>query len=290
LGRTKEAMEHFEEALQIDPKDDVAHQNLGVVLQIQGRLEEAISHFEQAVSINPHFAWAHNNLGTALADKGQLDEAIDHFEQALRLGDPRIAAVCHANLGHALSMKGRQKEAITHLQEAVRLSSNPSQTTNQSATTNILALVRYTAAHAAVSQNAENERLEERAERRRQALGWLRANVDLASRLQSEGSVVPWSLKQWQMDPGLASVREPAKLAKLPAAEREEWQKLWADVAAGVAANPVEQGQAHAARREWARAADGYARALKHDPTDEGHFWFEYAALLLLSGDRPGYV
>ena len=25
-------------------------------------------------------------------------------------------------------------------------------------------------------------------------------------------------------------------------------------------------------------------------PTDEGHFWFEYAALLVLSGDRPGYV
>jgi eukaryotic-like serine/threonine-protein kinase len=29
---------------------------------------------------------------------------------------------------------------------------------------------------------------------------------------------------------------------------------------------------------------------LKHGPTDDGHFWFEYAALLLLSGDRPGYV
>ena len=25
-------------------------------------------------------------------------------------------------------------------------------------------------------------------------------------------------------------------------------------------------------------------------PTDEGHFWFEHAALLQLSGDRPGYV
>jgi hypothetical protein len=29
---------------------------------------------------------------------------------------------------------------------------------------------------------------------------------------------------------------------------------------------------------------------LKHGPTDDGHFWFEYAALLLLSGDRLGYV
>jgi serine/threonine-protein kinase len=48
-------------------------------------------------------------------------------------------------------------------------------------------------------------------------------------------------------------------------------------------------GRAFAERRDWARAADGYARALKHRPTDDGHFWFEYAALLVLSGDRSGY-
>src|SRR5262249_18020594 len=139
---------------------------------------------------------------------------------------------------------------------------------------------------------AENERLDEqeRAEQRRQALGWLRANVDLASRLQREGTVVPWSLTQWQMDRGLASVRDPAELAKLPAAEREGGQRLWANVAALVAANPAVQGPAFAARTDWAKATDCYARALKRGPADEGHFWFEYAAVLLLSGDRPGYV
>jgi len=31
-------------------------------------------------------------------------------------------------------------------------------------------------------------------------------------------------------------------------------------------------------------------RALKYGTENEGHFWFEYAALSLLSGDRPGYV
>jgi tetratricopeptide (TPR) repeat protein len=291
LGRRKEAGEHFEEALQLDPRSDVAHQNLGVVLQIQGRLDEAIGHFEQAVSIDPHFAWAHANLGTALAQKGRLDEAIDHFEQALRL-DPENAAVSHANLGTALGKKGQLKEAIEHLQEAVRLSSNLSQTTNLSQATNNLAHMRYNAARAAISQNAENEQLgeQERTGRRQLALGWLKANVDLASRLQSEGTVVPWSLTRWQMDPELAAVRDPAKLAKLPAAERAEWQRLWADVSAIIAADPKEQGPAFAARRDWAKAADCYARALKYGTENEGHFWFEYAALSLLSGNRPGYV
>jgi serine/threonine-protein kinase len=43
-------------------------------------------------------------------------------------------------------------------------------------------------------------------------------------------------------------------------------------------------------RRDWAQAAEGHAQALKRGPIDNGHFWFEYAALLLLSGDRPGYA
>jgi tetratricopeptide (TPR) repeat protein len=61
-------------------------------------------------------------------------------------------------------------------------------------------------------------------------------------------------------------------------------------VAAALADDPLEQGRAHAARRQWARSADGYARALEVAPTDDGHFWFEYAAVLLLSGDRAGYA
>src|SRR5262249_9040246 len=57
-----------------------------------------------------------------------------------------------------------------------------------------------------------------------------------------------------------------------------------------VAADPREQGRSHAARREWGQAADCYARVSLRAPADDGHFWFEYAAVLLLSGDREGYA
>jgi len=97
-----------------------------------------------------------------------------------------------------------------------------------------------------------------------------------------------WPLLGWQTDPAMASVRDAAALAKLPDAEREQWQRFWADVAA-LPADPLDQGLAHAARREWDKAAGCYKRALERDATDGGHFWFEYAALLLLSGDRKGY-
>jgi hypothetical protein len=40
------------------------------------------------------------------------------------------------------------------------------------------------------------------------------------------------TLLHWQTDPDLAGVRDQALLAKLPEAERQEWAKLWAEVAA----------------------------------------------------------
>jgi len=55
----------------------------------------------------------------------------------------------------------------------------------------------------------------------------------------------------------------------------------------------IRLGRAHAGRREWDRAAACYTQADKLGPTgwpmDEGHFWFEYAAVRLLSGNRDGY-
>ena len=37
--------------------------------------------------------------------------------------------------------------------------------------------------------------------------------------------------QRWQRLPDLASVRDAAALAKLPADERQGWQQFWADVA-----------------------------------------------------------
>jgi tetratricopeptide (TPR) repeat protein len=178
---------------------------------------------------------------------------MDHYQQALRL-DPRLVA-------------------------QFRVSANIADATS-------------TALRAAAGQGSEKGRLDEskRTRLRLLALGWLRAYLELAIKLQDSGEQAGWSPATWETDPALASVRDPAELAKLPAAEREQWQRLWADAAAHVAADPLGQGRAHAARRQWDRAAEGYARLLARGPTDDGHFWFEYAALLLLSGDRPGYV
>jgi serine/threonine-protein kinase len=137
----------------------------------------------------------------------------------------------------------------------------------------------------------------ERAALREQALAWLRADRDAWVKRGRDGdaggqAAAAQALRGWQRDDDLAGVRDPAALAGLPDAERAEWQALWADVQALVArgpAAPLKQARAQAARKEWAGAAEIYARLLRDAPTLDGEVWFECAAVQLLAGDRPGY-
>ena len=74
----------------------------------------------------------------------------------------------------------------------------------------------------------------ERTRLRRQALDWLRAHLALLTRQieSADRADSLQSLRHWQKDSDLATVREAESLAKLPDAERKEWEALWADVEA----------------------------------------------------------
>jgi tetratricopeptide (TPR) repeat protein len=50
-----------------------------------GQVPEAIQHYEQALRIQPDFAEVHYNVGLALEKVGRTPEAIQHYEQALRI-------------------------------------------------------------------------------------------------------------------------------------------------------------------------------------------------------------
>jgi tetratricopeptide (TPR) repeat protein len=268
----------------------VVHHNLGMALLVKRRVDEAIEHFHESIRLEPRSsATAHASLARALHAKGRAEEAIDHYQQALRI-EPQ-SAVIHNNFGVTLRGVGRLEEAIDQLRQAVRLDDNKS-TVALPQLIRTLYIAACAAARAAAEPGSENGQpgAPVRAAKRRQALDRLRSGLELLAELQKDSKLVsPW-LTAWQTDPALAGVRDPAALAKLSDSEREEWRCLWAEAAALLAADPLEQGRSRAARRDWAQAAAGYSQALTAGPMNDGHFWFEYAALLLLSGDRQGYT
>jgi serine/threonine-protein kinase len=318
-GQLDGAMAAYRRAIQLDPKGAngaTAHYQLGLCLQARDRLDEAVAEYRGGVELDPDWGPGHGALAEALLRCGRIAEArtaVRHGLDVLPNEEPgrpalreklklceRIVAL---DTRLPALLKGKERPAAAELLELARLCRDYGR---PHAATDLYTAAfaarppraddlgssnRYAAACAAARAAAAKDPLggPERAGLRRQALAWLRADLALGTRLLNEGQRVVWSLADWQTDADLASVRDPARLAKLPEAERALWQRLWADVAALRAADPLEQGRAHAARRQWAKAAACYARAIKGGQTDDGHFWFEYAALLLLSGDRPGY-
>jgi tetratricopeptide (TPR) repeat protein len=109
----------WEHALHVTSGNYVAHNNLGNYLGARGRMDEAVEHYRDALRINPAYADAWNNLGAALARRSQLDEAVASYQQAVQLSP--ASATIHHNLGLSLLQLGRDQEALEHFAEAVRL-------------------------------------------------------------------------------------------------------------------------------------------------------------------------
>jgi tetratricopeptide (TPR) repeat protein len=118
-GKEAEAIAHFSEALRLNPQSERAHNNLGLSLMKQGKIAEAINHYYDALRLNPDYVEAHNNLGLALFAQGKFDMAKEHYTTALRLNPDFLEA--HYNLGSLLKEQGMIAEAINHYSEVLRL-------------------------------------------------------------------------------------------------------------------------------------------------------------------------
>lgn len=75
----------FERALAVTSENWIAHGNLGVALKESGRMSEAIEHYREALRIDPAYINARMNLGDALLSHGRFDEAIGHYREVLRI-------------------------------------------------------------------------------------------------------------------------------------------------------------------------------------------------------------
>ncbi len=119
LGKPKEALPHYMEAVRLDPRLAEAQNSIGGCFNMLGRPAEALPHLKEALRLAPRDAVAHDNMGGSLSDLGRNDDAIAEYEEAIRL-KPEFAKA-HMNLGITLDAAGRHDDAVAQLREAVRL-------------------------------------------------------------------------------------------------------------------------------------------------------------------------
>lgn len=104
--------------LAVTRDNDVAHTNLGVLLDEAGRSEEALQHLEAALAIKPR-SETHFNAGNVYGKLGRAVDAERHYRQTLRLNPGRVEAAL--NLGALLGQQGRLPEAREVLLSAAAL-------------------------------------------------------------------------------------------------------------------------------------------------------------------------
>ena len=109
LGRTDEAVSHYQTWLARAPDDAAAHHAIGLLLAELGRIPEALLHFQRVVAIDPDPAMGWSNLGMMLKIERQFDASIAAHDQAVARApeDPQV----RVNRAVALLHAGRLTEA-----------------------------------------------------------------------------------------------------------------------------------------------------------------------------------
>jgi eukaryotic-like serine/threonine-protein kinase len=261
------ALASLKAAIAADANNAHPHYNLANLLRDQRDFPAAVVEYQRAIALNETMAAAHCNLGLTLREQGKFGEAL----AALRIGDKlskaqpkwgnpsadwirqcetlleydrKLPAVLQgdvpANAGERFlyaevcKYRGLHVSAVSLYRQAFTASPQVENTAN--------GIARYHAACsaglAASGTGEDASRLSDpaRADLRRQALLWLRAELAHWTK-RSAGNAVDRALVQktlttWQRDMQLTAVRDADSLATLPDDEQRAWAQLWTDVAA----------------------------------------------------------
>jgi len=104
MGQPKEAIDHFQQALQINPSFFKAQIKLGLALREQNRLKKAEQQLREAFDLKHEYIDLHYKLSLMYCDKIKFALAVEHFETSLK-GQGQQGDV-QANLSLALQSMG----------------------------------------------------------------------------------------------------------------------------------------------------------------------------------------
>jgi serine/threonine protein kinase/tetratricopeptide (TPR) repeat protein len=268
-GKPDEAIAEWRKAIDLDPKLAQAHVNLGAALCQQGKLDEGVAEFQKAIALEPDSAHAHCAVGKALLQQGEFRRALEELRRGHELGSKR-PGWAHPT-AHWVRQAERLVEFDAKLPSILKGEAKPTNgseclelalmclqykklnhaaaelfdrafTEERQLAEDLGPQHRYNAACAAAlagcghGKDVEQSDAKERTRLRRQALDWLRADLAAWGRVleKEPEKIAPMltkTMQHWEQDTDFAGVRGSEALAKLPEAERQEWQKLWDNVA-----------------------------------------------------------
>lgn len=122
LKKYEDAVNSFNEAINLNPNYASAHHNLGVSLQKLNRDEEAINSFNKTINLKSDFFEVYNNLGNSLLKLNRHKESVKNYIRAIELNS--LNPLPYNNLAFVYGLLGKYKEAIKNSKKAIKLDSN----------------------------------------------------------------------------------------------------------------------------------------------------------------------
>lgn len=117
--RYLEAIDLYQQALRLAPRDPGLLNKTGIAYHQLSRLDEARKYYERAAQADEHYANAWNNLGTVYYAQRNYKKAIRYYHRALKWA-PAQAAI-HSNLGAALFARKEFDQAFEEFRLALLL-------------------------------------------------------------------------------------------------------------------------------------------------------------------------
>jgi tetratricopeptide (TPR) repeat protein len=270
-GEVDEGLAEYRKATQVEESSAAAHYTLGRALWTYKQdVHGSIASLREAIRLKPDYAEAHCKHGGALIENGQFAEALTHRRRGHELGsknpnwrcpsaqwvkdcerlvelDARLPRVLRgeiqpAGAGERLELAQLCERPCKSLTAAAArfyadaFAEKPRFVAEQPSEHRYNAACAAALAGCGAGQDAARLSDTSRADLRRQALDWLRIDLDAWRRLldrepEKARPAVAEELQHWLGDPDFNGMRGPDALAKLPEGERQSWQQLWADVA-----------------------------------------------------------
>ncbi len=120
-GNLNKAEEEFKKALEAKP-NEASHTSLGYVYQRQKRYEAAMDHYKEALDINPvHFA-AINNLAVIYFELGDIEKAKMTIMKSLEIDSKSTDA--YLNIGTFSKRQGQRADAINYFKKGMEIAPN----------------------------------------------------------------------------------------------------------------------------------------------------------------------
>lgn len=266
-GKLDEAITEYRTSIRLMPGLAEAHRCLGLALPRQDKLDEAVAELRLTTLLQPSYAEAYCDLGALLKQQGDYAGALKMYRKGHELGSRR--ADWPKESAQWVAQAEREEALSARFPALIRGEDRPKDNTERLTLARMAfdrklfaASARHWCEALAYDRELRNDRQADhpyrvavaaalagfglgkdepppddpaKAKLRRKALEDLKSELAARRKLIGAGSpetrkAVARDLSRWKEDRGLAGVRDPEALARLPEAERKEWQAHWAEL------------------------------------------------------------